>query len=87
MNVKRAIPGKLTVRLSALGSKALSDLTLVLEVEVPCGFFALIVLQVESDDGLGLVKGILAVGLAALERLVDDVEGSGRRVGIYRSQR
>lgn len=68
---------KLTVSLATLGSKTVSDLALVLEVEVPRGFFALFVLQVESDDGLGLLEGILAVALVGLERLVDDVEGDG----------
>jgi hypothetical protein len=60
----------------------MADLALVLEVEVPGSLFAVLVLQVESDDGLGLLNGILAVGLVGLERLVDDVEGFGCRVGI-----
>jgi len=68
---------KLTVSLAAFGGKTLADLALVLEVEVPGCFFAASVLQVEGDDGLGLVEGILAIGLVGLERLVDDVEGGG----------
>ena len=78
MHVKQITAGvKLTVSLATLGSKTVSDLALVLEVEVPRGFFALVVLQVESDDSLSLLEGILAVALVGLERLVDDVEGDG----------
>jgi hypothetical protein len=80
----RAIPGyfQLTISLAALGGESLANLALLLQVEVPSLFFTLGVLNVEGDDGLGLVEGILAVSVVGLERLVDDVEGGGRRVGI-----
>jgi hypothetical protein len=68
---------KLTFRLGSLGGKSVADLSLVLEIEVPGGFFAARVLQVEGDDGVGLLEGIFAVGFVGLERLVDDVEGGG----------
>lgn len=55
----------------------MSDLALVLKVEVPRGLFALLVLQIESDDSLSVVESILAVALVGLERLVNDVEGGG----------
>lgn len=55
----------------------MSDLALVLEVEVPRSLFALVVLQIESDDSLSVVESILAVALVSLERLVNDVEGGG----------
>lgn len=61
----------------------MSNLALVLKIEVPGSLLATGVLQVEGEDGLGLAEGILAVGFVGLERLVDDVEGSGRGVGIY----
>jgi hypothetical protein len=75
---------QLTVSLAALGGEPVSNLALVLQVEVPGLFFAVGILDVECDDGLGLLEGVLAVSLVGLERLVDDVEGGGRGVGICR---
>lgn len=75
---------QLTVSLAALRSEPVSNLALVLQVEVPGLFFAVGILDVEGDDGLGLFEGVLAVSLVGLERLVDDVEGGGRGVGICR---
>lgn len=76
---------QLTISLATGGSGTLADLALVLQVEVPALLLALRVLQVESDDGLGLVDGILAVGVVRLESLVDHVEGGGGREGICES--
>lgn len=74
---------RLTISLAASRGSTLSNLALVLEVEVPSSLLTTGVLQVEGEDGLSLGEGILAVGFVGLERLVDDVEGSGRGVGIY----
>lgn len=60
----------------------MTNLALVLQVEVPALFFAVGILQVEGDDGLGLVDGILALASISLERLLDDVERGGGGVGI-----
>jgi len=78
-----AVKAQLTVSFGALGSGAVANLALVLQVEVPALFFALLVLDVEGNDGLGAVDGLLATSLIALEGLVDDVERGGRGVGIY----
>lgn len=74
---------KLTVSLAALGRKTLPNLALVLEIQIPSRFFPVGVLYVKGDNGLGLFQSILTVGFVGLERLVDDVEGGGGRVGIY----
>ena len=68
---------ELTISLSTSRSSALSDNTLVLEVEVPCFLLAVLVLEVEGDDGLGLFDGVLALGGVGLEGGVDHVEGGG----------
>ena len=72
----------LTISLATSGGGTLADLALVLQVEVPAGLLALLVLQIEGNDGLGLVDGVLALGGIGLERLVDRVEGGGGRQGI-----
>jgi hypothetical protein len=35
------------------------------------------VLDLEAEEGLGLVDGVLAVGVAGAQGFVDDVEGGG----------
>lgn len=76
---------KLTISLAALRGGALANLALLLQIEVPALLLALAVLQVEGDDGLGLLDGILALGGIGLERLVDRVKGGGGGEGIWQS--
>lgn len=44
---------------------------------MPCLLLAVLVLEVEGDDGLGLFDGVLALGGVGLEGGVDHVEGGG----------
>jgi hypothetical protein len=78
-----AIKAQLTVSFGARGSGAVANLALVLQVEVPALFLAVLVLDVEGDDGLGSVDGLLATSLIGLEGLVDGVERGGGGVRIY----
>lgn len=73
---------RLTISLAASRGSALAHLTLVLQVEVPALLLALGVLQVEGDDGLGRVDGVLALALVGLEGLVDGVERGGGGEGV-----
>ena len=57
---------ELTISLSSLGSSTLAHGTLVLEIEIPALFLALVVLDVESDDRLSLVDGLFALGSISL---------------------
>lgn len=57
---------ELTIGLSSLGSSTLAHDTLVLEVEIPALFLALVVLDVESDDRFSLVDGLFALGSISL---------------------
>jgi hypothetical protein len=68
---------KLTISLLAGRSSTLADLAFLLEVEVPALFLAAGVLQVESNDSLGILDGVLALGFVALEGSVDRVESRG----------
>lgn len=68
---------KLTISLSALRGGTLANNTLLLEVEVPGLFLAAGVLEVERNDGLGLVDGVLALSGVGLEGRVDHVERGG----------
>lgn len=70
---------KLTIRLSTLRSRALADLAVVLEVEVPALLLATGVLEVESNNSLGLADGVLTLSLVGLESRVDHVERGGGR--------
>ena len=72
-----ALWSKLTIGLAASWGSSLANLALVLQVEVPGLLFTTLVLQVEGEDGLGLVDGILAIGITALEGLLDGVESGG----------
>jgi len=76
---------ELTISLATGGCGTLADLTLVLQVEVPALLLTLGVLQIESNNGLSLVDGILAIGLVGLESLVDHVERGGGREGILKN--
>lgn len=67
----------LTISLFTILRSTLAYLTLLLEVQVPALFLALVVLQGESDDGLGLVDSVFALSSIALESGVDRVESSG----------
>jgi hypothetical protein len=73
----------LTVSLGTSGGGTLANLAFVLQVEVPAGLLTLLILQVEGDDGLSLVDGVLALGGIGLQRLVDRVEGDGCGEGIF----
>lgn len=44
---------------------------------MPCFLLAVLVLEVEGDDGLSLFDGVLALGGVGLESGVDHVEGGG----------
>lgn len=58
-------------------AETLGDLAGVLEVEVPGSGLASLVLEGEGEDGVGLLDGVLAVGLAGGQGSVDGVESSG----------
>lgn len=68
--------GKLT---GGLVAKTLANLALVLEVNVPLVGLAGGVLEDKGKDGVALLDGVLAVGLAAGKGAVDGVEGGGGR--------
>lgn len=70
---------KLTISLSTLRSRTLANLAVVLEVEVPALFLATGVLEIESNNSLGLADGVLALSLVGLESVVDHVERNGGR--------
>ena len=65
-----------------LVSKSLADLALVLEVDVPAVGLAGLVLEVEGEDGLSLLDGIRPVGIAGVQGLVDEIEGSRGRESV-----
>jgi hypothetical protein len=60
---------------SWLLAEALADSALVLEVNVPALGLAGGVLQRKGKDGVALLDGVLLVGFAAGEGLVDGVKG------------
>lgn len=74
---------KLTIGLSTLGGSALANLTLLLEIEVPALLLTLLVLEVESNDSLGLVDGVLALRGVGLKDLVNDVESGGGGESVW----
>jgi hypothetical protein len=49
---------------------------------VPASRLAGLVLEVECEDGLAVLDGILAVGIVAAESGVDGIEGLGRRESV-----
>ena len=77
---ERQVEGKLTVGLVA---KTLANLALVLEVNVPLVGLAGSVLEDKGKDGLALLDGVLAVGVAAGKSAVDRVESSGGGELVY----
>lgn len=58
---------------------ASADCALLLEVNVPAGRLAGLVLEGEGEDGLAVLDGVLAVGFAAAQSGVDGLEGLGGR--------
>jgi hypothetical protein len=68
-----------TISFSAWWSSALSDGTIVLEIDVPALLLAGLVLQRESEDGTSLLDGILLLRRLINHTLVDEVEGRGGR--------
>lgn len=73
---------KRTISLSTGGGGTLADDALVLEIEVPALLLAGGVLEVERDDGLGVLDGVFALGFVGLEGGVDHVEGGGGGEGV-----
>ena len=71
-----------TISLLASRGSTLANLADLLQVEVPALLLAAGVLDVEADDGLGLLDGILALGGIGLEGSVDRVERGGRGESI-----
>lgn len=72
----------LTVGLSVGRSRALAHSTLLLQIQIPAVLLSLRVLEVERDNGLGLVDGVFALGRVTLEGGVDHVEGGGGRESV-----
>ena len=62
---------------SRLLAQALGNGARVLEVDVPAVGLAGGVLEGEGEDGVALLQGVLAVGLAGVESGVDRLEGLG----------
>lgn len=74
---------RLTISLAALRSSALADSAVLLQIQVPALLLAVGILDRERDNGLGLVDGLLARGLVALEGLVDHVERGGGGESVW----
>ena len=51
---------------------------------MPLGGLAGFVLEDESENGVALLDGVLAIGLAGVKGLVDLLEGGGRRELVCR---
>lgn len=73
---------KPTVGVLARWPRALSDLAIFLEVDVPRRRLALLVLEREGEDGIAALDGGLALGHVAAERRPDQVKGDRGREGI-----
>ena len=67
----------LTISLLALWRLALSDLTLLLQVNVPARGLALLVLERECEDGVCLLDGIGLVLWVLVDAGLDGVESRG----------
>lgn len=74
---------QLTIGLAALWSSALAGDTVLLEVEVPALGGASLVGEGEGEDALGGLDSGLALLGVGLERVVDQVKGSGRRERVW----
>jgi hypothetical protein len=70
--------GGMVMLTGRLLAEALANRPLVLEIDVPALGLAGSVLQCEGKDGVSLLDGVLAVGLAAGQGVVDGIK-SGRR--------
>lgn len=64
-------------RTSWLLADSLSNGTRLLEVDVPALSLASLVLQGESEDGVGGLEGALAGSIIGLEGIVDGIESLG----------
>ena len=64
-------------RTSWLLAQSLCDGTLLLEVDVPALGLTSLVLQGESEDGVGALQGALAGGIIGLEGVVNGIESLG----------
>lgn len=62
--------------------KAIGNGALVLEVNVPAGRLARLVLEGECKDSLAVLDGVLAAGFVAAESGVDGLEGLGGRESV-----
>lgn len=69
-----------------LGKASLNG-ALVLEVNVPAGRLARLVLEGEGKDSLAVLDGVLAAGFVAAESGVDGLEGLGGRESVCGSAR
>lgn len=70
-----------------LVAEALGDLAGVLEVEVPAGGLAGLVLEGKGEDGVALLDGVLALLLVAAEDGVDEVKSlGGGELGCWRGR-
>lgn len=74
-SIRRGFPRLLTSRLV---SESLANSALVLEVDVPAFGLASAVLEVEGEDGVALLDGVLLVGVAG-ESNGNSVKGCGGR--------
>ena len=73
----KAADTKRNERTSWLLAESLSDGSLLLKVDVPAIGLTSLVLQGESKDGVGSLKGTLAGGIIGLESLIDGIESLG----------
>lgn len=72
-----------TISFSTRWSSALSNGSVVLEVDVPALLLASLVLERESEDGTSLLDGVLLLSWLIDHALVDGIEGlRGREFGV-----
>lgn len=67
--------------------KAILNGALLLEVDVPAGRLARLVLEGECKDSLSVLDGVLAAGFVAAESGIDGLEGLGGRESVCGSAR
>ena len=67
----------LTIGLLALWRLALGDFALLLEINVPASGLALLVLQREGEDGVGLLDSVGLVLWVLVDAGLNGVEGGG----------
>lgn len=73
---------QLTISLLASRGLALADFARLLEINVPCFFLVLGVLQLEGEDGFALVDGVFSLGFARGKGSIDGFKGLGGREGF-----